>query len=371
MKNNSIICIFFTCCCLVACKTTPFVELPSNTVDEKPIFNVSADIEGRTMPFRFVSGEGKNLMDLLFTEGGPTVIDGLELATKLGALRFTYPFSKESTITGNKNISFFEDSDEVIDYSISGSGEISFHDINDISISIDDSLMTLMNFNVDGFWGFVPRTPKKIDLRSKLNPQIYQTYFNPLENPFFSSMSLTPEGGLFVSSPGMHLFNWNTGSNKFTSVIDSSLKSNYYCVTTTANAHQPDNRIEACGLVTKNNFNTFSLEASNWIITLKPIISFNANSQYWFRLSFTDQDGTVYNSELGRQPSSSFFMIESATPYKALDFKPSQFFTNNNPDGNTSLLKLDIRFDCVLFTPYGKKLHLQNGKGTILVTTFE
>ncbi len=358
---KKIIYFFFICCSWLACKNTSFVELPTNLEDEKPIFYASANIEGRSTPIQIVAGEQGTRMELIFSAFSLPSAASPSLDTKLGALSFTYPFTNSSDIIANKNRPFVEDTANTIDYIVTGQEAFFLNFSDKLDISIDDSLV-LLNNNM--FQVLFPYPPKKIDIRLAKDSNIYQTYFNPAEGTPMRNLAIIPQVGISVSSTGASTFKWSTGSSTPVTLIDSSATSKYYCVTTTGTAL--GNRVEACASVTKLDFNTFLLEANNWLINVTPRISFNSFINDWIRLSFTDQDGAIYLSELGIQPSSSFFIIDKITPYTAPDFR--SFLSNvTNPNTKTTLLKLDIRFDCVLFTPYGKKLHLQNGKGTILI----
>ncbi len=338
---------FFLFCLGILSACQPTIQLPDNLTDEMPTFQVSAEIEGRATPFSFIVGGGRSRIDLLFNR--EIVQQGIE--TQLGNLSFIYP-SRTNPFVFNNDYPLLQPKENTISYSI----DIFNSSTLDYIVFIDDK-----PYNFSNFFTY-PSAPKKITIKSSTDSTIKQTFYNPAFNPTPSAnLGIAPGAGVVVGSLGASTFKWNTGSATPVSPLDSNATSKYYCVTVTGS--NPEAHAEACGLVTKFNSNVFVMESQTHSLSVLPVLDKAQLNSDWMTLKFTDTDGVVYRSELGKQPAESFFAIERAESYTAPDFSFSGGFFSTN----RSMLRLNIRFDCILYTPYGKKLHLKNGKGTIAV----
>ncbi|MEY4905672.1 MAG: hypothetical protein RLZZ292_3487 [Bacteroidota bacterium] len=318
MKMKKITYFLFFLSCLTACKRKTVVGFPADLADEKPIFNLSADIEGRATHLDFVAGEGHLRMTVgegtnAFTNPFNTYV----LETQLGPLTFTYPFVQSSFFFSNQDIPFFEDDDGVIKYRILGQNIGSFSTVETADVLIDGKITAQL---IGGYFDTkLLYPPEKIEIRNKVDKNIYQTFYNPAEQPLAPNMAFLTNRGLVVGSSGATAFKWSTGSATPISLIDSSAASKYYCVTTTGTNNE--NRVEACGLLTQSTPTDFSLQAENWGMNVTPeIISFSNPNDFYPILSFKDLDGTVYQSILGKQPATSFFTIDNVSIYNASDF---------------------------------------------------
>jgi hypothetical protein len=346
MKSTKFFLFLFCLGIFSACK--PTIELPNNLEDETPTFKVSADIEGRNTPVSFIVGDSRARIDLLLNRTD-FMLPCTE--TQLGNLSFIFP-SRTNSFSFSKDYPLLQSEDNSIGYKVSFSASNSYY-----TVLVNDTIYKLKNYNDFTY----PSAPKKIAFVSKNDPAVQHIFYNPASNPPPANLSISAGAGVAVSSRGASFFKWNTGSATPLSPLDSSTTSKYYCVTVTGT--NPEAHSEACGLVTKYNGGTFLIEEQNQLLSVIPELG-NLSSN-WMALKFTDTDGLVYRSELGKQPTESFFAIDHAEVYDTPDFTFSGGGFSSG--SNRSMMRLDVRFDCVLYTPYGKQLHLKNGKGTIAV----
>jgi hypothetical protein len=346
MKSTKFILFLFCLGIFSACQ--PTLELPNNLEDETPTFQVSADIEGRSTPVSFIVGGSRTRIDLL-TNRTDFMVQCTE--TQLGSLSFIFP-ARLNSFPLSPDYTLLQSEDNSVAYNVNYSSANTYY-----TLFVNDTIYKLNNYNGSFIY---PSAPKKIAFVSQQDTNIRQTFYNPAFNPPSANLSISNGAGVAVSSSGAGKFQWNTGSTTPLSPLDSSATSKYYCVTVSGS--NPATHSEACGLVTKFNDFAFMMSAQTHIISLIPDFGNLANNN-WMALKFTDTDGVTYRSELGKQPAESFFAIDRAELYEAPDFTLS----GGGFSGGRSIMRLDVRFDCVLYTPYGKQLHLKNGKGTIAV----
>jgi hypothetical protein len=352
MKNKNL--IYFIGCLVgvTLFRCTPSLDLPKDLPNLKPIFSISADIEGRSKPFLFET-VGQNRVDITNNFGFAATPDIAPINVDHNS--FLYP---------NPSYPFLKNANTVTNYFVSG--QISqtpdfFQNPNPASVYVDDSLISTNSFS---FSYSTKQLPRKIVIVSDKDKKVYQEFFNPAEKVINFNLSILDPIGIKVNAAD-NSFKWNTGSTNSVTPIDSSADSKYYCVTVTDK--NPDIRATTCALLKKQGKQFSFAYDQPWFAFVNS--SFTFPTSECMGITFTDDDGIIYHSELGEQPSSSFIAIDKIEKFQPDDFTPFSFFNSTNLS-NLTFKKLDIRFDCVLYTIYGKKIHLKNGKGTIIVETF-